>query len=73
MKPRLPAKRRYLPNSPFNDQPVPVVERYDVHDRVTHDKYGLGRVVQAEDEAVTVDFGLHQLRIVSPFHKLTKL
>lgn len=42
-------------------------------DRVVHDKYGLGRVVGQEDAAVAVDFGSHQVRVASPFHKLTKL
>jgi hypothetical protein len=72
MKPRS-ASRRLLPGSPFNNQPVQVIERFAVQDRVTHDKYGLGRVVTAEEAAVTVDFGSSQIRIVSPFHKLTKL
>jgi len=43
-------------------------------DVVTHDKYGLGRVVLVEDdEAVVVAFGSRQVRIMSPFTKLTKL
>jgi hypothetical protein len=74
MKPRSAAKRRFLPGSPFNDlQPAQPIEQYAVQDRVTHDKYGLGRVVMTEEDAVTVDFGSHKLRFGSPFHKLTKL
>lgn len=74
MKPRAAAKRRILPGSPFNDiRPTQPIEQYAVQDRVTHDTYGLGRVVNAEEDAVTVDFGSHELRVVSPFHKLTKL
>lgn len=74
MKPRSAARRRFLPSSPFNNpQPGQAVEWFAVQDRVTHDTYGLGRVVMTEAEAVTVDFGSHQLRIASPFHKLTKL
>jgi hypothetical protein len=74
MKPRSAAKRRFLPGSPFNDlHPAPPIEQYAVQDRVTHDKYGLGRVVMTEEDAVTVDFGSEKLRFVSPFHKLTKL
>ncbi len=42
-------------------------------DRVTHDTYGLGRIVGEEVAAVIVDFGSRQVRIASPFHKLTKL
>jgi hypothetical protein len=74
MKPRSAAKRRFLPGSPFNDlQPAQPIEQYSAQDRVTHDTYGLGRVVMTEADAVTVDFGTHKLRFVSPFHKLTKL
>jgi hypothetical protein len=67
--------RRYLPGSPFN---VPVVEdpveTFAVGDRVTHDKYGLGRVIGVDDEPVIlVDFGTHRLRIVLPCTKLIKL
>jgi hypothetical protein len=66
-------QRRYLPSSPFKAPPEPVVERFSVHDRVTHDEHGLGRVVAEEAAAVTVDFGSHTVRLNSPFPKLTKL
>jgi len=67
--------RRYLPGSPFN---VPViedpVETFAVDDLVTHDKYGLGRVIRVEDATVIlVDFGTVRLRIVLPCTKLIKL
>src|SRR5262245_53509541 len=67
--------RRYLPGSPFN---VPVVdspvETFAVGDLVTHDKYGLGRVLGVEDEtAILVDFGSHRLRLPLPCAKLIKL
>ena len=66
--------RRSLPTSPFKPKPEPVIEKFSVEDRVTHDRYGLGRVVAAEDDvAVTVHFGSQQMRLVSPFAKLTKL
>lgn len=42
-------------------------------DRITHDKYGLGRVVSVEESAVTVDFGSSLVRIPSPFSRLSKL
>lgn len=42
-------------------------------ERVTHDSYGMGRVVGVETDAVTVDFGTRTMRILSPFHKLAKL
>ena len=41
---------------------------------MTHDKYGLGWVVQVEDDdAVIVGFGSRKVRILSPFARLTKL
>jgi hypothetical protein len=76
MKPtRAPAGRRYLPGSPFN---VPVVEEpvetYEQHDMVTHDKYGLGSVLEVEGEnAVFVDFGTQRVRVALPCSKLFKL
>jgi hypothetical protein len=67
--------RRHLPGSPFNNQaPAAPVEVYDVQDRVTHDRYGLGTVISVEDDiAVIVDFGGQQARVTTPFTKLTKL
>jgi hypothetical protein len=76
VKPPRTAGRRYLPNSPFNNMPVEVrpVEQFALHDQVTHDKYGLGRVIGVEDQiAVLVDFGTCQARITVPDAKLTKL
>ncbi|GAA2722144.1 hypothetical protein [Cellulomonas aerilata] len=62
-------RRRHLPNSPFNaareaaaipPQPIPVGER------VSHERYGLGRVVAVEDDrAVIVDFGGGEVRRVA--------
>jgi hypothetical protein len=50
MKPARAATRRYLPGSPFNTPPVirPVKE-FATGDQVTHDRYGLGRVLSADD------------------------
>jgi len=44
-----------------------------VGDRVTHDKYGLGRVVTVEDDSVVVDFGETRRRIRTPFTAMTKI
>jgi hypothetical protein len=45
-----------------------------VEDRVTHDKYGLGRVASVEaDTSLIIDFGSCRVRIVTPCDKLTKL
>ena len=67
--------RRYLPTSPFKPPPeAPPVEQYELHDLVTHDKYGLGRVVTVEDDtAVVIDFGTQRVRIATPCAKLSKL
>ena len=68
-------KRRYLPSSPFKPPPEPPpVEQYELDDLVTHDKYGLGRVILVEDgTAVVVDFAPQKVRIMAPFTKMTKL
>jgi hypothetical protein len=67
--------RRYLPSSPFKPPPeAPPVERYELHDLVSHDKYGLGRVILVEgDAAVVVDFAATKVRITRPFTRMTKL
>ena len=67
--------RRYLPSSPFKPPPEPPpVERYALDDLVTHDKYGLGRVVEVEgDTAVIVDFAPRTVRILAPFARMIKL
>ena len=45
-----------------------------MQDQVTHDKYGLGRVVTVEDDtAVVIDFGTQRVRIATPCAKLSKL
>jgi hypothetical protein len=67
--------RRYLPSSPFKPPPAaPPVERYELDDLVTHEKYGLGRVVLVEgDTAVVVDFAPRKVRILTPFARMVKL
>jgi hypothetical protein len=68
------APRRHLPTSPFAAPVVPTVEAFAVGDQVSHDRFGLGRVVSAEGEvAVLVDFGPHQTRIPSPYKGMSKL
>jgi hypothetical protein len=73
------ASRRFLSASPFNtpqaDLPAdPPAERFAVQDQVTHDKYGLGRVIVVEDDtAVVVDFGSRWIRVATPCAKMTKL
>lgn len=67
------SQRRHLASSPFKPRVEPEIEHFALHDRVSHQSHGLGRVVNTESAAVTVNFGTHTLRIVSPFHKLVKL
>ena len=67
----LPRNRRS--SSPFKAAPEPVIETFEQDDRVTHDLYGLGRVVNVEAHAVSVDFGERTLRITSPYSKLHHL
>ena len=51
-----------------------MVPTFELDERVTHDRYGLGRVVSVEgDQAVVVDFGASQIRLVRPFDKLSTL
>ena len=60
------ATRRFLPGSPFNNMPAcPPVELFDAEDQVTHDSYGLGRVLLVEDDsALVVAFGSRRVRIM---------
>jgi hypothetical protein len=67
--------RRYLPSSPFKPPPeAPPPERYELDDLVTHEKYGLGRIILVEGEtAVIVDFAPRKVRILTPFARMIKL
>ena len=74
MKPARAATRRHLPTSPFAAPVAPAVGQFAMQDQVTHDKYGLGRVIDVEDDAaVVIDFGSRQERITTPFSQLTRL
>jgi hypothetical protein len=77
MAPRTAGTRRVLSGSPFNVVPatLPPPESFSVGDRVSHDRYGLGRVVSLEEQdvAVVVDFGSALRRVTLPSAKLTKL
>ena len=65
--------RRHLASSPFQPEPVPTIEQYELDDLVSHDSYGIGRVTSVEAAAVTVDFRSQTVRIPSPFHKMERL
>ncbi len=75
MKPARAATRRPVPGSPFNKPPPPPepVKEFAADDLVTHDRYGLGRVISTETDTVLVDFGTATHRISAPYTKLTKL
>lgn len=75
MKSSRPARRQHLPTSPFKaPAPAPPVREFELDDQVTHDTYGLGRVVEIEPgTAVLVDFGTQKIRIRTPYPKLFKL
>jgi hypothetical protein len=68
-----PPARRHLASSPFRAEVEPTIEQYALGDLVSHDSYGMGRVVGTETAGVLVDFGRQTVRIVSPFHKMSKL
>ncbi|MEU1618257.1 hypothetical protein ACFZAU_13845 [Streptomyces sp. NPDC008238] len=69
-----PAPKRHLPTSPFKAPVAPAPKVFAVGDQVTHDIYGLGRVIGIDEgTAALVDFGSTQLRIPSPYSKMTKL
>jgi hypothetical protein len=73
MKPRA-GSRRHLASSPFQPAVEAEVLTFEADERVTHDTYGLGRVVTVEgDQAVVVDFGSQRVRLTRPFAKLNKL
>ncbi|NSC22976.1 hypothetical protein FM076_18140 [Streptomyces albus subsp. chlorinus] len=68
------APKRHLPSSPFKAPVTPPPQHFEVGDQVSHDMYGLGRVIGIEDGiAALVDFGSAQKRIPSPYTKMTKL
>ena len=74
MKPARAASRRFLPTSPFARPSAPPAEQFAVRDQVTHDTYGLGRVIGVEvDAALVVDFGSCRVRLMTPCAKLTRL
>ncbi|WP_350276384.1 hypothetical protein [Kribbella sp. HUAS MG21] len=67
--------RRHLSTSPFAAaQAADPVKSFDVGERVSHDREGLGRVHSVASGAVIVDFGSGRMvRVVAPFAKLHTL
>lgn len=51
-----------------------MVEQFALGDRVSHDRYGLGRIIGVEDGlAMLIDFGSVRVRVVSPYTGMDKL
>jgi hypothetical protein len=73
MTPSSARRRRHLASSPFQPDPEPVITQFECGDLVSHDSYGMGRVIGVEADAVTVDFRTQTVRITSPFHKMSVL
>ncbi|MFE3879406.1 hypothetical protein ACFXPX_34025 [Kitasatospora sp. NPDC059146] len=72
-----PGKTRFGPSGSAAAVRVQApLKRFAVGDRVTHDRYGLGRAIGVEgdgDIAVLVDFGSRQERITQPYAAMFKL
>jgi len=66
-------RRRHLASSPFKPDPEPTIEQYALNDLVSHDSYGMGRVIDVEAAAVTVDFRSRTVRILSPYSRMARL
>ena len=74
MKPARAATRRPLPGSPFNAPEAPPVKVFALGDRVTHDRYGLGQVIGVEEDiAVLVQFASQQVRVTTPYARMSAL
>lgn len=68
------APRRHLSTSPFPVPVAPPARNFAPGERVTHDRYGLGKVIGVEDDtALLVDFGSYRVRILDPYTGLHKL
>ena len=76
MLPYRATTRRHLSTSPFKAQVSDSLKSYEVGERVSHDREGLGRVHSVEGDGTTViiDFGAGRLlRVMAPFSKLHSL
>lgn len=46
---------------------------FEIGDRVSHDLYGVGKVIAVDSHAVTVDFGSQTVRVKPPYAKMQHL
>ncbi|MEV8533686.1 hypothetical protein [Streptomyces sp. NPDC051211] len=68
------APRRHLPTSPFKAPVAPSAKHFELGDRVSHDQFGLGRIIGVEEGiAMLVDFGSRTARILSPYTRMSRL
>jgi hypothetical protein len=72
MEPSRATTRRHPPTSPFSPRVAAPIKTFEVGDRVSHDREGIGRINAVEGtHAVVVDLGGGKLlRVMSPFDKL---
>ena len=51
--------RKVLPTSPFQrlDSSPPTTDGFSVGGRVTHERFGMGKIIAVDPEFVTIDFG----------------
>ena len=67
-------RRRHHASSPFQPGPEVVDEVFEPGARVSHDAYGLGRVVSVQgDKSAQVDFGDQVRHVPLPCKALTNL
>lgn len=66
--------RRHLASSPFAPKPQVIDEVYEAGARVSHDSFGLGRVISVQGStSVQVDFGSGAKHIPLPCRSMTAL
>lgn len=66
--------RRHLASSPFAPKPEIVDEVYEAGARVSHDSFGLGRVLSVQgSNSVQVDFGKGSVHVPLPCRSMTAL
>ncbi|GAA5034567.1 hypothetical protein GCM10023258_35430 [Terrabacter aeriphilus] len=68
-----PDRRRHLASSPFSPAPAPDIETFEVGDRVSHLRHGLGEVIARTEHTVTLRFETGIIRVNSPYERLTRL
>lgn len=75
MQPNRATTRRHLSTSPFKAADPDPIKSFEVGERVSHDREGMGRIHSLEHgRAVVVDFGGGKLlRIAAPFSRLHAL